>query len=77
MTDNRPDIILLAALKGAIISLPEEKPEEFNKKFEVIKLYERLEENSRLILRLRGENEELSDKICAIIEEAFHVGGHE
>lgn len=77
MTDNRPDIILLAALKGAIISLPEEKPEEVGKKVEAIKLYERLEENSRLILRLHGENEELSDKISAIIEEAFHVGGHE
>ena len=77
MTDNRPDIILLAALKGAIISLPEEKPEEIKSKLEVIKMYERLEENSRLILRLRGENEELSDKICAIIEDAFHVGGHE
>ena len=77
MTDNRPDIILLAALKGAVISLPEEKPEEINRKFEAIKMYDRLEENSRLILRLKGENEELSDKICAIIEEAFHVGGHE
>lgn len=73
MTDNRPDIILLAALKGAIISLPEE----INRKFEAIKMYDRLEENSRLILRLKGENEELSDKISAIIEEAFHIGGHE
>lgn len=77
MTDNQPDIILLAALKGAIISLPEEKPEEVKSKLEVIKLYERLEENSRLILRLRDENNELSDKICAIIEEAFHIGGNE
>ena len=77
MTDNRPDIVLLAALKGAIISLPEEKPEEIKSKLEVIKMYERLEENSRLILRLRDENNELSDKICAIIEEAFHIGGNE
>ena len=77
MTDNRPDIVLLAALKGAIISLPEEKPEEIKSKLEVIKLYERLEENSRLILRLRDENKELSDKICAIVEEAFHIGGNE
>ena len=77
MTDNRPDIVLLAALKGAIISLPEEKPEEIKSKLEVIKMYEGLEENSRLILRLRDENNELSDKICAIIEEAFHIGGNE
>ena len=77
MTDNRHDIVLLAALKGAIISLPEEKPEEIKSKLEVIKLYERLEENSRLILRLRDENKELSDKICAIVEEAFHIGGNE
>lgn len=77
MTDNRPDIILLAALKGAIVSLPENTPEEIGKKIEASKLYERVEMNSRRILRLRDENKEHSDKICAIIEETFHMGGHE
>ena len=74
--ENRSDIIMLAALKGAIISLPEEKPEEINKKLEAIKLFERVEENSKLIIRLRDENSTLCDKLCAIIEDAFHIGEH-
>lgn len=77
MDENMPDLILLAALKGAVISLPDEKPEEKAKKVEAIKLYERVEENSRLILRLRDENSKLSDELCAIIGEAFHIGGNE
>ena len=40
-------------------------------------MFERVEENSKLIIRLRDENSTLCDKLCAIIEDAFHIGGHE
>lgn len=63
MNDEQQSIILLWAIKGAILSMEPDTPEAE----EARELFEQVETNSREILRLRSENERLSDRMTEII----------
>lgn len=63
MNDEQHSIVMLLALKGAILTMDPYTPEAE----EARELFEQVETNSREILRLRSENERLSGRMTEII----------